>query len=121
MTDKKSAIGRTLQGLGDKFSQRLPVRLEQIEKDFSLLLEAPWDREVALRTHMELHKLSGTGGSFGFRWLSNAAHQCEEYLVTPMKHDRALTAKQKKELYDCLAELRAASAQILNKRHGAPD
>jgi chemotaxis protein histidine kinase CheA len=118
MTDKETPIGRTLQGLKQKFSERLPSRIGQIEWDFRLLAAVPWDKETAMRTHMELHKLSGTGGSFGFKELSEAARRCEEFLALLIKHNGPLTRTHKKELSAGLDRLRDAAAQAMHRGGG---
>jgi hypothetical protein len=121
MTDRKTATSRKLQGLMDKFSQKLPIRLLQIEKDLKLLLRESWNKEVALRTYMELHKLSGTGGSFGFKAISDVARRSEEHLAVLIKQDGALSRSQSKELRADLARLRVSAAQLRHKQQDTTD
>ncbi len=99
MNDEKIAAVKKLQSLKNKFCAKLPARIREMERDIALLRGNAWDGEAALRLHMELHKLSGTGASFGFGKVSERAHDVEEYLSALIKSGGAPERSQKKALF----------------------
>ena len=59
------------------FLAQLPDRIKQAEALFEQIKADPTDHVVRAELHRLLHSLKGTGRSFGFRGLGEAAGQCE--------------------------------------------
>ena len=59
------------------FLEQLPDRIKQAEALFEQIKTDPADHVVRAELHRLLHSLKGTGRSFGFSELGEAAGQCE--------------------------------------------
>lgn len=105
MKDNNQAITKKLRALMTKFARKLPSRLKQMEDHLHILINQAWDKGVAKQLYADLHKLSGTGTSFGFKNLSEKSHQMEEYMALLLKNDNNLQSQQVKELYRYFKEL----------------
>ncbi|MBN1799126.1 MAG: Hpt domain-containing protein [Spirochaetales bacterium] len=105
MKDSNQAITKKLRALMTKFARKLPSRLKQMEDHLNILINRSWDKGVAKQLYADLHKLSGTGTSFGFKKLSEKSRQMEEYMTILLKNDHNLQSRQVKELCGYFKEL----------------
>ena len=62
------------------FLEQLPARIKHAEALLEQIKVDPSDHVVCAELHRLLHSLKGTGRSFGFSELGEAAEQCEEAL-----------------------------------------
>ena len=88
LEDNHQEITKKLRILMTKFERKLPLRIKAIEAQCNTLFATAWDRRVAKQLSLGLHKLSGTGTSFGFKRLSLTSHQMEEYVARLLKNDK---------------------------------
>ncbi|MFM7204787.1 MAG: diguanylate cyclase [Myxococcota bacterium] len=63
-----------------EYRNSLPQRIEEIEVAWKNLQESGWAPEAFQEFLALLHRMSGTGATFGFTMLGNAARQLETYL-----------------------------------------
>jgi chemotaxis protein histidine kinase CheA len=105
MVENKQRIKKKLYLLTLKYREKLPRRLQELGKFMKLLLSKKWDKKIALKIESELHKLTGTGKSFGFTTLSAKAHRMKLLLSDFIKKDRELKEDQKQQLVSLFSEL----------------
>lgn len=80
MSRKKPSLQEKIAHLRASFVEQLPERLEQAQQYFNLLKADPeMNRVLAVELHRAFHSLKGTGKSFGFIDLANAADKAEAY------------------------------------------
>jgi diguanylate cyclase (GGDEF)-like protein len=85
MTDQTDAV---LLGLRREYLSAMPARLEELRSDIGSMRTGVPDAAVSLRSR--LHRLAGSGGSFGFAELSAIAREAERWLTAyPSKADTA--------------------------------
>jgi diguanylate cyclase (GGDEF)-like protein len=77
MTDQTDTI---LLGLRREYLSAMPARLEELRADLGSIRSGEADATVSLRAR--LHRLAGSGGSFGFAELSAIAREGERWLAT---------------------------------------
>jgi HPt (histidine-containing phosphotransfer) domain-containing protein len=66
--------------LREYFSERLPHRLREVEDAWRDVRESTWGPEPVKRLHRLAHSLAGTGATFGFPAVSDAARRLEALL-----------------------------------------
>ena len=76
MTDQTSS---GLLGLRREYLSAMPNRLEELREDIDALKEGSHDAVLSLRGR--LHRLAGSGGSYGFSELSAIAREGERWLA----------------------------------------
>ncbi len=69
-----------------EYLQLLAVSMQQIKETYAQLEATIWDTNIARELCEMVHKISGSGGTYGFVELSNSARQMELLL-------RAITHK----------------------------
>ncbi len=105
MKDSSQAISKKLRILMTEFAQRLPLRIKGMEINLNALVAKFWDEGIARQLYSELHKLSGTGTSFGFQKLSAKSRKMEEYVAWLLENDKVLDKSQVKKLCSLFREL----------------
>ena len=68
-----------------EYLAELPVRLEELEADATRFEAGDPDATASLRTH--LHRLAGSGGSYGFPDISTAARELERWVAAGPPRD----------------------------------
>jgi HPt (histidine-containing phosphotransfer) domain-containing protein len=92
-------VDLALQELRREYLASLPARLDELHSDAAGFRAGIPGAAAELRT--KLHRLAGSGGSYGFSDLSSAARQAEQWLATnPSPGD----APQLERLLERLAE-----------------
>jgi diguanylate cyclase (GGDEF)-like protein len=76
MTDP---VDRAFQELRREYLASLPARLDELRTDVAGVRTGVAGATASLQTR--LHRLAGSGGSYGFTELSNAAREAERWLV----------------------------------------
>jgi diguanylate cyclase (GGDEF)-like protein len=101
-------LDSALQELRRQYLSSMPGRLEELRADLAALNEGSADARVALRER--LHRLAGSGGSFGFADLSAIAREGERWLLD---HPAASQVTALSSIVDRLAAaVREADAQL---------
>ena len=70
-----------LTALVDDYIRQLPQRIVEIEEGFARIGESPGDIETYLHLRLLLHKLAGSGATFGFAEISSSAKSIENQLT----------------------------------------
>lgn len=100
-----------LKALSDAYAAQLPGKLAQIEQLWHQLPLNGWDEESFQTLHRVVHSLTGSGKTFGFAALSDAARVLEECLKQYMQTKSVLNTVQRDHVQALLASLRQASVQ----------
>ena len=108
MTDPVDLAFRELQL---EYLDSLPARLEELRSD--LALRQAGDRTVEASLKVRLHRLAGSGGSYGFTHLSSLAREAERWLAS---HPTAGEEDQLGTIVDRLAQAAAEAEVELRKR-----
>jgi HPt (histidine-containing phosphotransfer) domain-containing protein len=72
-------VDRALQELRREYLATLPARLDELRSDVAGFRAGMPTAADSLRT--KLHRLAGSGGSYGFSELSKAAREAEHWLA----------------------------------------
>ena len=106
MADSSSGLADALAALRSDYAASLPARLDELEA----LLRA-WisrhDAQALLLLRAAAHKLAGSGGTFGFDGLGNAARRLEHALRDWIAVDHVPDADELKALETILVDMRA--------------
>jgi diguanylate cyclase (GGDEF)-like protein len=102
----------TLRYVLAAYRAQLPEKLAQLEAVCRALTEAPWNSEAAAQAHRLAHNLAGSGATFGVGALSDAAFALEQLLLPLRSRPTAPTAAQLGAVEACLADMRAAVANV---------
>lgn len=79
--DHSRAIAAQLQALREHYRQRLPAELEELHTLAGRLLQASPGPDTLADLQQRLHKLAGSGGTFGLPKLSRQARRLEQALT----------------------------------------
>jgi diguanylate cyclase (GGDEF)-like protein len=105
MTDP---LDQALLQLQREYLTAMPTRLEELGEDIAALGKGAADAAASLRSR--LHRLAGSGGSFGFAELSAIAHEGERWLTA---HPRPADTGGLASILERLAiAVRKAEAQL---------
>jgi chemotaxis protein histidine kinase CheA len=80
MADRDDFQSR-LKALSDAYATELPQRIRLIELAWGNLERGEWDEEGFESLHRMVHSLTGSGRTFGFAMLSDAARVLENMLA----------------------------------------
>ena len=103
--------------LREYFSERLPHRLREVEDAWRDVRESGWGPEPVKRLHRLAHSLAGTGSTFGFPAVSEAARRLEILLQGTVEGTAPPPSPERVE--NLLGELREASELSPGKEAGA--
>lgn len=103
------ALQAKLQVLSDAYAAQLPAKLDQIAQMWLKLPLAGWDDEAFQALHRMVHSLTGSGKTFGFPALSDAARNLEACLKLHAQARSALSAAQRDQIQGLLVKLRQAA------------
>ncbi|HKM15684.1 MAG TPA: diguanylate cyclase [Marinospirillum sp.] len=114
MSSKKPSLQEKIARLRASFVEQLPKRLAQAQQHFNLLRSDPeMNRVLAVELHRAFHSLKGTGKSFGFIDLANAADKAEAYTQQFMDLPADCTPSDWPDTLISLMHQVAAQVQIL--------
>ena len=105
-----------LKILGDAYATQLPEKLQQIEQAWAELPPTGWDENGFESLHRMVHSLAGSGKTFGFSLLGDAARALEQYLKPLVQEKKELSDSQRNRIQELMRELRQAQ-----HRDPAPD
>lgn len=95
-----------LKTLSDGYAAKLPEKFAQIEQQWRQLSEDRWDEEGFRELHRMVHSLTGSGKTYGFPAVSEAARNLETCFVQITESKAAPDEEQRKRVRDLLDELR---------------
>lgn len=115
----KDSLQEQLKILREAYAAKLPEEIRKIEETWNSLQKQnqpnQWNDEAFKTWHRLIHTLSGTGTTFGFPTLSDAARKLEIYLssIIEKTENAALpTESQRKEINALLTALKQAAIPI---------
>lgn len=94
-----------LKVLSDNYAAQLPEKLKQLVLHWSQLSQTAWDEEGFQAMHRLVHGLTGSGKTFGFSALSEAARKLEDYLKLAADAKQVLSKEQRDDVKRLLGEL----------------
>lgn len=108
MNDLANDPQEMLQLLRQNYVANLPGKLNQIEIIWQDLQQAGWKIEIVQKLHMMVHKLAGSGASYGFPTLSEVARNLEVYMEGSLEDQAPPDAEWQSKLGQMLANLKQA-------------
>lgn len=117
--DDPEELQAALKQFNDAYAATLPKKLKQLHLTWSHFAHAEWNQEEFQRLHRLVHDLTGSGKTFGFSALSDAARQLEQYLKTLGAAQQRLNEPQREQITSLLAALDQAALQP-DKAYVAP-
>ncbi len=105
MPDLKEAR-KQLQQLRDEFAKKLSKRIDEIESGLESLADTASGYNNLTAIYLNIHKLSGSAGTFGFQRITDQSHSIEVVLKEHLKDKTIPDAKAKKELLHEVEKLR---------------
>lgn len=95
-----------LKNLSDGYAAKLPEKFAQIEQQWQQLPKDRWDEEGFQELHRMVHSLTGSGKTYGFPALSDAARNLETVFKQMAEVKVAPNEEQRKRIHELLSELR---------------
>lgn len=90
MGDKQSIDSR-LDVLRKNYAKQLPEKISRLKELFAKLEESKRDMEKLKELHSAAHKLTGSGATFGFDFVSREARELEVFLKTLLEKNEPLS------------------------------
>jgi len=115
MADQTELLAK-LKALSDGYAEQLPAKLAQIEAHWEQLSKLDWDEEGFQALHRMVHSLTGSGKTFGFSALSDAARNLEAFLKQINESKTVLDEEQSNQIQSMITGLH----QVAIKRDAAP-
>jgi len=115
MADQTELLAK-LKALSDDYAAQLPDKLAQIETHWEQLSKLDWDEQGFQLLHRMVHSLTGSGKTFGFPALSDAARNLEAFLKQIAESEAVPNEEQSKQIHSMISVLH----QVAIKRDGAP-
>jgi len=109
-----SALQEQLDLLRASYAARLGDRLGHIDETWAGLLKNAWDGDAFEELHRAVHSLAGSGGTFGFPILGDAARTIEVFIKSILHDARIPTSPQRSQISILLDELKNAADQASN-------
>lgn len=103
MSAKNQEKTKKLNALRVKFQKKLQTRFDNLIASWSKFQTAPSEEDFQLILH-EVHKLSGSGATFGFPKVSELARPAEFFLHDVTKHHGIQFSQAQKEQFTLLLE-----------------
>lgn len=114
-TQKTPSAGQKIARLRSIFLGQLPQRLDQIKEYWSRVKTDRLDLDAMTELHRAVHSLKGTGRTFGFSQLGDAADNAEKLLSRCLADPAAALPAAWVQQMDCfLGELEQDAATILS-------
>lgn len=98
--------------LSDSYAETLPGKLADIERMWRGLVSDAWDSEAFTELLRALHSLAGSGKTFGFPALSEAARTAELALAGFSAGKAAPDQEQCRHIQSLILDLRAANCRV---------
>lgn len=99
-------IEQKIQAVKKNYLNTLPQKISAIQQDWSIL-QSNWSENIFKDFHLKIHNIVGTGATFGFPKLSEAAKELQNAidLLIPNKEANAMEKKQIQLLLDNLVKV----------------
>jgi chemotaxis protein histidine kinase CheA len=94
-----------MKALGEKYANQFPDRTAEIKSLWVKVAGDPTDLEALNTLYRLVHGLAGSGATFGFPQLSEAARQCEHTLLGGIESGLLEFDEAKNQLDMVLSEL----------------
>ena len=105
-------LGEKYRQLKQQYVRSLPTRLEELRASWRRLLHVSWDTKALTSMEQSAHKLSGSGSTFQFPDISQAARLLEDQLL-PLLNKPDATATERHRIGALLEALEQAIAQAI--------
>lgn len=102
---------RQLDELCRQYARALPAKLEELREIWNMYSSEQHDGKVLRKLFVKVHALAGTGASFGFTCLSEAAQRCERLLDRFIERDRPLSARECAQIEGFCRDLHESAVQ----------
>jgi chemotaxis protein histidine kinase CheA len=110
MTSEHDPVSDRLAALFAEYRNQLPDRMTQIELQFEAVRTDPADAQRLTSLVFSLHRLAGSGATFGFDDITRIARRWEHLIQPRVKDGSAVPATELAEMASLLSELRTAIA-----------
>ncbi len=100
---------KKLKALNATYVAQLPEKLEQLDQALGQLSHTVWDEQSAQTILRLVHSLAGSGTTFGFASLSDAARNLETYLKQLAQAKAVMNNDQSKHIQRLMHELNQAA------------
>ena len=92
--------------LSDGYAAKLPEKFAQIEQQWQQLPKDRWDEEGFYELYRMVHSLTGSGKTYGFPAVSDAARNLETVFKQIAEVKAVPNEEQLKRIHELLSELR---------------
>lgn len=116
MPKSKSDIQEQLKALYRDYARRLPDKLKEISSTWEQLRASKWDLNLLKQLHRQAHTLAGSGTTFGFPKVSEAARTLEQTLKSHVQDEARADQDQIdliKQQLDVLKDTTKNAKQVL--------
>src|SRR5690242_1377865 len=95
MPNVSEILRAELRALRANYSAQLPLKFQELEKVWELAQQESENVQHLSNLHLLVHRLSGSGATYGFSALSEEARTLEIYLKPFIEGENSLTEAQK--------------------------
>ncbi len=106
-------IKKQLLTMAEDFTRQLPTRLSAIEEGINRVLtktEDPSDLSELEELHRNIHKLSGSGATFGFESLSALSKQIEVILMKVLERGGKIEGREEEQIVQLFNKIKEDSS-----------
>src|SRR5690349_17194115 len=122
MADRTESLKQELKLLREAYATRLPEKVGQVEEAWKELEAGRGDGETLKNLHFLVHRLTGSGATYGFVGLSEEARHLERYLKTLLESSLPFNQSQIAEANALIAKVKEAVRQPeLSNSANTPD
>lgn len=104
-TSEIKSVNEQLNVLQKEYAGQVPGKIQQIKAIWKEMIQSEWNKESLKKMHLIVHSLSGSGKTFGFDALSEAAHNLELFLKKISESDVLPAAGLKEQITKMLNAL----------------
>lgn len=112
------AVAKQLKALRQEYASRLPERVSGIQAIWAGLTAGKWDPEVFKSLHRGVHGLTGSGATFGFGELSDAARGAEGVMSSVLDTPGKPAAEWIRQIDTAIRILGKAAARVVEDSDG---
>lgn len=105
MTQHDDSVNARLDQLYADYQRQLPERINYVAQQFAAYWAPPHPPTALQNLHHALHKLAGSGATFGHTEMGKVAHLWEHLASALLNDDTLPIAPQWEEMHSLLAEL----------------
>lgn len=119
MVSPDADLQEKLRLLGASYLAQLPEKIHQIEAAWNNL-QTEWNAELLHTLHRMVHSLTGSGATFGFVNLSQAARALEQNLRGVQGQEAAASATQRTHILEQITELKLTASGAVAMPNSLP-